>query len=144
MKKGLEKTYQVRFYDGTEGMIRKSETHRVEPERFENIVDFILQLEQRWIDENVIARDDKTGVYKIGKPNAKSKNMNYSVDLGTVKDRIGSGHEYLIEWANQENKQTCSIQHLVSLIQHRKKNEKSPKFWLRKFFSVFMLISGKF
>ena len=71
VKKGLEKTYQVRFYDGTEGMIRKSETHRVEPERFENIVDFILQLEQRWIDENVIARDDKTGVYKIGKPLAK-------------------------------------------------------------------------
>jgi len=99
VKKGLEKTYQVRFYDGTEGMIRKSETHRVEPERFENIVDFILQLEQRWIDENVIARDDKTGVYKIG----------------TVKDRIGSGHEYLIEWANQDNKQTCSIQHLTCI-----------------------------
>ena len=40
------------------------------------------------------------------------------MNLGTVKDRIGSGHEYLIEWANQDNKQTCSIQHLVSLIRH--------------------------
>ena len=81
MKKGLEKTYQVRFYDGTEGMIRKSETHRVEPERFENIVDFILQLEQRWIDENVIARDDKTGVYKIGKPtqNRKTRVIDYNL-----------------------------------------------------------------
>ena len=54
------------------------------------------------------------------------------MNLGTVKDRIGSGHEYLIEWANQDNKQTCSIQHLVSLIRHR------------KFLSVVMLIRGKF
>ena len=59
--------------------------------------------------------------------------MNYSVDLGTVKDRIGSGHEYLIEWANQENKQTCSIQHLVSLIQHRKKTRKVRNFGYESF-----------
>ena len=57
----------------------------------------------------------------------KFKKSAYSVNLGTVKDRIGSGHEYLIEWANQDNKQTCSIQHLVSLIQHRKKNRKKSE-----------------
>ena len=63
---GVDKLYQIRFYDGTEGLIRRSETHEVEPDRFEKIVDFILQLEQRWIDETVIARHDSTGIYKIG------------------------------------------------------------------------------
>jgi len=92
------KQYQVRFYDGTEGLIRKSETHQVEHDRFESVVDFILELEQRWINEKVIARDDHTGIYK----------------LGTVKDRIGSGHEYMIEWTRPE-KQKCSIQHLTCI-----------------------------
>ena len=63
----MSKKIQVRFYDGTEGIIRKSETHLVNPERFESIVDYIISLEQRWINEKVIARDDNTGVYKIGK-----------------------------------------------------------------------------
>ena len=56
----------MRFYDGTEGIIRKSETHQVDPNRFESIVDYIISLEQRWINEKVIARDDTNGLYKIG------------------------------------------------------------------------------
>lgn len=98
VKDALEQNqYQVRFYDGTEGIIRKSETHQVDPNRFESIVDYIISLEQRWINEKVIARDDTNGLYKIG----------------TVKDRIGSGHEYLIEWANSSQK--CSVQHLTCI-----------------------------
>jgi len=58
--------YQVRFYDGTEGLISKAETHHVQPAKFEKIVDFILNLEQRWIGETIIARDDRSGIYKLG------------------------------------------------------------------------------
>ena len=51
---------------------------------------------------------------KLVSPHKNTRTGDHTLILGTVKDRIGSGHEYLIEWANQENKQTCSIQHLVS------------------------------
>jgi len=99
VKEALEENqFQVRFYDGTEGIIRKSETHQVDPERFEAIVDEIISLEQRWINEKVIARDDTCGIYRIG----------------TVKDRIGSGHEYLIEWTSHPG-QKCAVQHLTCI-----------------------------
>lgn len=96
VKISSDKVYLVRFYDGTEGIISKAEAHYVEPERFEKIVDFILNLEQRWIGETIVARDDHTGIYK----------------LASVKDRLGSGHEYLVEW-NDNN--TSSIQHLTCI-----------------------------
>ena len=67
VKISSDKVYLVRFYDGTEGIISKAEAHYVEPERFEKIVDFILNLEQRWIGETIVARDDHTGIYKLGK-----------------------------------------------------------------------------
>lgn len=66
VKISSDRVYQVRFYDGTEGLISKTETHHVEPDRFEKVVDFILNLEQRWIGETIIARDDRSGIYKLG------------------------------------------------------------------------------
>jgi hypothetical protein len=96
VKVSSERVYQIRFYDGTEGLIPKTEAHSVSAARFENIVDFILTLEQRWIGETIVARDDRTGIY----------------NLATVKDRLGSGHEYLVEW--QEEK-TSAIQHLTCI-----------------------------
>jgi len=86
--------YHIRFYDGTEGLLSKTEAHFVEHEKFENIVDYILKLEERWKGETIIARDDQTGIYR----------------LATVKDRLGSGHEYLVEWNHDTSVKT--IQHL--------------------------------
>ena len=59
--------YHIRFYDGTEGLLSKTEAHFVEHEKFENIVDYILKLEERWKGETIIARDDQTGTYRLGK-----------------------------------------------------------------------------
>ena len=59
--------YHIRFYDGTEGLLSKTEAHFVEHEKFENIVDYILKLEERWKGETIIARDDQTGIYRLGK-----------------------------------------------------------------------------
>lgn len=83
---------QIRFYDGTESIIPKAEVHLVDFERFEDFVDNIIQLESRWVNESVVARDDKTGVYK----------------LGTVKERVANAHEYVIEWRGDN---TSTIQH---------------------------------
>ena len=58
--------YHIRFYDGTEGLLSKTEAHFVEHEKFENIVDYILKLEERWKGETIIARDDQTGIYRLG------------------------------------------------------------------------------
>ncbi|CAG5086324.1 Oidioi.mRNA.OKI2018_I69.PAR.g11176.t1.cds [Oikopleura dioica] len=87
---------QIRFYDGTESIIPKAEVHLVDFERFEDFVDNIIQLESRWVNESVVARDDKTGVYKLGK------------EMGTVKERVANAHEYVIEWRGDN----------ISTIQH--------------------------
>jgi hypothetical protein len=64
---------QIRFYDGTESIIPKAEVHLVDFERFEDFVDNIIQLESRWVNESVVARDDKSGVYKLGLHKSKIK-----------------------------------------------------------------------
>ena len=58
--------YHIRFYDGTEGLLSRTEAHFVSHERFENIVDYILKLEERGKGETIIARDDQTGIYRLG------------------------------------------------------------------------------
>jgi len=87
---GVDKLYQIRFYDGTEGFIRRSETHQVDPGRFEKMVDYILQLEQRWIDQTVVARFDPTGIYKIGFTLSNTILYYPYFSYGERPDRVGS------------------------------------------------------
>ena len=57
----------VRFYDGEESRLPRDEAYRIVAEKFEMDVAYILQGEEQWVGQAVVARNDATGVYQLGK-----------------------------------------------------------------------------
>ncbi|CAC5414531.1 unnamed protein product [Mytilus coruscus] len=84
---------KVRFYDGEEAKIPREEAFKLTSEKFEHDVNFIIECETRWVEQAVVARDDRYGTYH----------------LASVKKRIGNGREYLLEWCDGSKAQQNSI-----------------------------------
>lgn len=74
----------VRFYDYTEGIILREEVYKLPRLKFELDINTIVELEKRWIGQTVVARNNYSNVYELGK----------------VVNRVGNGRQYVIEWAN--------------------------------------------
>lgn len=78
-------TLLIRFYDCTEELVAKEECYKIPSFKFENDVDKIVRLEKEWVGETVIARNNHTFVYELGKITAK----------------IGISRRYEIEWLDK-------------------------------------------
>ncbi|CAH1267973.1 VWA3A [Branchiostoma lanceolatum] len=75
----------VRYYDGAEAKVPREEVYKMVTEKFEKDVAYILQCEDSWVGHAVVARDDNDGAYH----------------LGTVKERVGNGRQYIVQWADE-------------------------------------------
>lgn len=75
----------VRHYDGIESVVPREDTYLLTPEKFESVCRYILQCEESLVDQAVVARNDQDGMFH----------------LGTVRERVGNGRQYIIEWADQ-------------------------------------------
>lgn len=94
---------KIRFYDGEECTLPRNEIYRSTRQKYEHDVNYIIKCEIRWIGQAVVARDDKTGIYQ----------------LGTVKNRLGSGREYTIVWCDGQKAVQRSIHIFGSFTKHR-------------------------
>nr|XP_015219502.1 PREDICTED: von Willebrand factor A domain-containing protein 3B isoform X2 [Lepisosteus oculatus] len=75
---------EVRYYDGTEGLVSREQTYLIPAQKFEQDVAYMLECEERWVGEPVVARDDATGTYH----------------LAEVQQRVGDGKHYVVCWAD--------------------------------------------
>jgi hypothetical protein len=78
----------VRFYDYVESVVLREEVYKLVRLKFQLDVNNITDLEKRWIGQVVVARNNYSNVY----------------ELGRVISRVGNGRQYVIEWSN--NKQS--------------------------------------
>jgi hypothetical protein len=92
----------VRFYDFVEGVILREEVYKMAKVKFQLDVNAIIDLEKRWIGQTVVARNNYSNVYELGK----------------VIERIGNGRQYTIEWSNGSQ----SIQNAVHIFGTYTKN----------------------
>ena len=58
---------QVRFYDGHEARVPRDELYHLPAAKFELDVAYIVKSEDQWVGQAVVARNDDTGVYQLGK-----------------------------------------------------------------------------
>eukprot|EP00105_Crassostrea_gigas_P022697 XP_011442307.1 PREDICTED: uncharacterized protein LOC105338748 isoform X2 [Crassostrea gigas] len=79
---------KIRFYDGQvlEEKLPREEIYKLTQEKYEHDVNYIVQCETRWVGQAVVARDDRMGSYH----------------LASVKERVGNGREYMLEWCDGE------------------------------------------
>lgn len=75
----------IRHYDGVESAIPREECYLITPAKFETDCQYILHCEERLVGQAVVARHEKDGMFY----------------LGTVRERVGNGRQYIIEWADQ-------------------------------------------
>lgn len=92
----------VRFYDFVEGVILQEEVYKMAKVKFQLDVNAIIDLEKRWIGQTVVARNNYSNVYELGK----------------VIERIGNGRQYTIEWSNGSQ----SIQNAIHMFGAYTKN----------------------
>lgn len=74
----------VRFYDFVEAVVFREDVYKLNRLKFERDVNAIIELEKRWVGQTVVARNNYSNVYELGK----------------VISRVGHGRQYTIEWAN--------------------------------------------
>ncbi|XP_052792048.1 von Willebrand factor A domain-containing protein 3B-like [Mya arenaria] len=73
---------KVEFYDGNIADLPSDGVYRVSKAKYNQTVDYIKRKEKDLHGKSVVARDDSTGVYK----------------LGVVDSRVGLGQQYYICW----------------------------------------------
>lgn len=74
----------IRFYDFVEDIVFREDVYKLDRLKFQMDVNAIIELEKRWVGQTVVARNNYTSVY----------------ELGRVVDRVGHGRQYTIEWSN--------------------------------------------
>uniref|UniRef100_A0A1I8JQU5 Tudor domain-containing protein n=1 Tax=Macrostomum lignano TaxID=282301 RepID=A0A1I8JQU5_9PLAT len=74
----------VRFYDGSEVRLPRQECYAIDAGQFEYSVEYIIHREKLWVDKAVVARVNRTGCYLPA----------------TVKNRVGSGRQYVVEFSD--------------------------------------------
>lgn len=59
---------KIRFYDGQvlEEKLPREEIYKLTQEKYEHDVNYIVQCETRWVEQAVVARDDRMGSYHLG------------------------------------------------------------------------------
>jgi hypothetical protein len=93
----------IRFYDGFESIINKEDVYKIPLVKFEYDCDNIMNLERRWIGETIVSRNPFTYVYELGK----------------VKERIGNGRQYAIEWSQEGKISIQSSNHIFGRYTHK-------------------------
>lgn len=77
----------VRFYDYTESPITSEEAYKLHILKLQTDIDLINYLESKWIGQTVLARNNETSVYELGK----------------IIGRVGqTGRQFIIEWQDGE------------------------------------------
>jgi hypothetical protein len=74
----------IRFYDFTEAFVKRRDIFKLPLVKFQKDIKDIIHLEEKWIGETVVARNNYTNVY----------------ELGRIKNRVGKGRQFTIEWSN--------------------------------------------
>ena len=59
--------FTLRFYDGAEGSLPHDEVYHLAAEKFETDVSYIVQWENCWVGQAVVARNDDTGTFELGR-----------------------------------------------------------------------------
>lgn len=85
----------VRFYDFSEGVIQRQEVYKLPRIKFQIDVNSIIEKEKEWIGKLVVARNNFSKVYELGK----------------VVSRVGNSRQYTIEWSNGKQ----SIQNVIHM-----------------------------
>ncbi|XP_021341552.1 uncharacterized protein LOC110442323 isoform X2 [Mizuhopecten yessoensis] len=75
---------KIRFYDGEESTLPREEIYKLTTEKFEHDVNYIIECETRWVGQAVVGRNDENGTYHFA----------------SVKERVGNGREYMLEWCD--------------------------------------------
>ena len=57
----------MEFYDGVVAELPKREVFKISRQKFNSVKDYILDRERKLIGKSVVARDDHTGHYKLGR-----------------------------------------------------------------------------
>lgn len=58
---------KVEFYDGSNAELTPEEVYKISKLKHDQVVDYIKNQERLLVGKPVVARDDSTGLYKIGK-----------------------------------------------------------------------------
>ncbi|OCT95321.1 von Willebrand factor A domain-containing protein 3B [Xenopus laevis] len=74
----------VQYYDKTEDLVPREQIYSTTIERFERDTTYIMECEERWVGQPVVARNDTTGTFQ----------------LAEVQKCIGNGKQYIICWAD--------------------------------------------
>ncbi|KAM4795957.1 von Willebrand factor A domain-containing protein 3B [Rhinophrynus dorsalis] len=74
----------IRYYDQVEDLVPREHVYLTSPERFDRNIKYILECEERWVGQAVVARNDNTGTFH----------------LAEVHKRIGNGKQFVISWAD--------------------------------------------
>lgn len=76
---------QIKFYDFVEDVVLSQDVYKLNKAKFQSDVNEITSLEKRWIGKTVVARNNISHVYELGK---------------IVSQKGNVGCQYVIEWAN--------------------------------------------
>lgn len=93
---------KVRFYDGDESTLPREEIYKLTPEKFEHDVNYIVECETRWVGQAVVGRKDENGTYQFA----------------SVKERVGNGREYMLEWCDGSLSRQKSINIFGTFTKH--------------------------
>lgn len=76
---------RIKFYDFDEQAVPSEDVYKIHKKKFQSDVSEIVRLEKEWIGKTVVARNNMSHVYELGKIISQSGNI---------------GRQYVIEWAN--------------------------------------------
>ena len=60
------KSIKVEFFDGNIAKLTEEEVYKIPKAKYEQAVEYIKKCERNLIDRSVVAREDTTGLYKLG------------------------------------------------------------------------------
>ncbi|KAI1885094.1 hypothetical protein AGOR_G00216650 [Albula goreensis] len=75
---------KVRYYDGTEALVFREQIFLIPAQKFERDVAYLLECEERWVGQPVVARRDHTATFHPAE----------------VLRRVGNGKQYRIRWVD--------------------------------------------
>ncbi|KAJ8351781.1 hypothetical protein SKAU_G00232570 [Synaphobranchus kaupii] len=75
---------KLRYYDGSEVLVSREQLFLIPAQKFQTDVAYMLECEERWVGQLVVARSDHTGTYLPAE----------------VRQRVGNGKQYLVRWAD--------------------------------------------
>ena len=63
---------KVRFYDNAEARLPREEVYKIPNLKLETDVAYIVKREDQWVGQPVVARNDETGFFQLGKSKCPS------------------------------------------------------------------------